>query len=99
MKVILLIDDTGDISGVTDSNGTSISFDVQRVHSSPNELDPAVSVVCMPTQVEPRVQRALNHSITMGKAMKVVPLPHCAFDGRTLRGCVHVLDPVRCMKT
>lgn len=92
MKVTLLVDDSGDISGVADtSTGASIAFDVQRVITSSSELNPAVSVSCIPTNLEPRVRRALNHAITSGGAVRVIPLPHCAFDGRSLRGCVHVL--------
>lgn len=92
MKVTLLVDDTGDISGVIDATtGAPVDFDVQRVLASSNELHPSVSVACIPVKVDPRMQRALNHAITSGGAVRVVPLPHCAFDGRSLRGCVHVL--------
>ena len=92
MKVTLLVDESGDIYGVIDSaTGDPVDYDVQRVLSSSTEMNPLVSIRCMPSRVDPRMQRALNHAITSGGAVKVIPLPHCAFDGRTLRGCVHVL--------
>ena len=92
MKVTLLVDDEGDIVGVTDAvSGASIAHDVQRVQSSSCELHSAVSTLCLPPRLEPRVQRALNAAVTVGGAKAVIPLPHCAFDGRSLRGCAYVL--------
>ena len=91
-KVALLVDDSGDICGVCDAaSGDSIFYDVQRVQKTSTELNDCVSVTFLPNSVEPRVQRALNFACTHGGAAYVIPLPHCAFDGRTLRGCVYAM--------
>lgn len=93
-KVALLVDDSGDICGVCDSiTGESILYDVQRVQKESTELHDDVLVTFLPTTIEPRVQRALNAAVTHGGASYVIPLPHCAFDGRTLRGCVYAMPP------
>ena len=92
-RVTLLVDETGDILGVCDAlTGATVTHDVQRVQAS-TEIHGSVSTACMPAHVDPRVQRALNFAVTHGKAAHVVPLPHCAFDGRSLRGCVYVMPP------
>jgi len=92
-KVTLIVDETGDILSVCDAlTGLSVSHDVQRVQTS-TDMHGSVLAACMPTRVDERMQRALNYAVTHGKAATVVPLPHCAFDGRSLRGCVYAMPP------
>ena len=94
MKVTLLVDETGDIVGVCDAaTGASVAHDVQRVQAATADLHASVHVAYMPARVDPRVQRALNYAVTQGHAARVVPLPHCAFDGRSLRGCAYIMPP------
>ena len=90
--VVLIIDAAGDVVDVVDqASGNSVAYDVHTVDNARTNLDPRVSVRCMPSQLESNVQRALNAAVTSGGALQAVPLPHCSYEGRALRGCVHIL--------
>ena len=96
MKVVLVVDPNGDIIEVTSQEtGEVFPFDIQNASTKNTELDSAVSTMCAGSRVDSRTRRALNHAVSAsgGRAAACIPLPHCGFDGRLLRGCVHVLDP------
>lgn len=93
-RVVLMVDSLDDVVDVVEqSTGASLAFDIHPLQSAPGDLDPRIRTACLPAQIEPAVQRALNASVRLGGASECVPLPNCAYEGRALRGCVHLLPP------
>lgn len=91
MKVLLLVDEGGDVVDVADAaTGESLPHDIKPCGSYRADLHPAVRLDCTRQQLDARVQRALNACIS-GGARHALPMPHVKLEGRALRGCVHLL--------
>ena len=91
-KVVLMIDKVGNVVDVVDNmTGSSMPFDVHPMQPASTELDPRVSVACMPSAFEHSLQRALNSAMANGSPAECIPLPHCSHERGRVRGCVHLM--------
>lgn len=93
-EVVLVVDANGDVRAVTRRDtGEAVKYDIVSCETSPDELPASVVCSVYQRQMSASLRRALSDCALRGGAAKVVPLPHCVFDGRTARGAVHVFRP------
>lgn len=91
-EVLLHVDENGDVRSVTRKDtGEAVSYDIVQASGDPAVLHPSVVTSAFPRDMTPQMRTILNQCVGSGGAFRVLAMPNCFYDGRTVRGAVHLM--------